>query len=138
MRYKRGELFVVQYKDRQETFREGESYSVRVGAVCLPTNVRAGIASWLAFVAFANGLPFENPVPALRLLSAAPTRHYDRVSDQILVECKGRQETFRVGKSYSVRVRVGVVRLADKVSAGIAAWLAYTAFANDLPFEKSA
>ena len=117
----------------RETFREGERYSVKVGAARLPQNVRAGIASWLAFAAFANGLPFENPVAAPRLLSVEPSRH--SANKLISVSYKDRSETFQTGKRYSVRV--GAVRLPHRVRTAIASWLAYAAFANDLPFEKN-
>ena len=133
MRYKQGELFVVEYKDRQETFRKGRHY-VTVGAARLPKKLRVGIVSWLAYAAFANGLTFGNPVAAPRLLSVQPTR--DREDGQLSVSYRDRRETFRERQTYAVRV--GVARLPDNVSAGIASWLAYVAFANDLPFEKSA
>ena len=133
MRCKRGKLFVVECKDRQETFRQRQKYSVTVGAARLPNKLKAGIASWLAYVAFGTGLTFGNPVAAPRLLSMQPSRG-DSVNKLIPVSYKDRRETFKEGESYSVRV--GTVHLPNRVSAGIASWLAYVAFANDLPFEK--
>ena len=133
MRHTLSGFIIVQYKDRQETFRKGRHY-VTVGAARLQKKLRVGIVSWLAYAAFANGLTFENPTAAPRLLSAQPSRH--SANKLISVSFKDRRETFREGETYSVRV--GVARLPDNVSAAIASWLAYVAFANDLPFEKSA